>query len=55
MNGVGSARALPGSTFNPRASSPYDRAALTMLLALLPSRDTSQATLNSSSGAMCPW
>ena len=46
-------RAAP--CLKPLASRPKVRAALTMLLALLPSRETPQATRSCSSGIQAPW
>jgi hypothetical protein len=54
MQGIGKPWSADGSLRKPLASSPKLRAALTMLLALLPSRDTPQATRSCSSGIHAP-
>src|SRR6188472_2164973 len=55
MQGIGSSCSVEGSLRNPLASRPKVRAARTMLLALLPSRETPQATRSCSSGIQAPW
>src|SRR6266702_2680691 len=55
MQGIGNSRSVEGSLRNPLASKPKVRAARTMLLALLPSRETPQATRSCSSGIQAPW
>jgi hypothetical protein len=52
--GSGSSFSCPGSFLYPFATSPYVRAALRTLLALLPSRDTPHAARSSSSGTTRP-
>src|SRR6478609_2656873 len=55
MQGIGKSCSVAGSLRNPLASRPKVRAARTMLLALLPSRETPQATRSCSSGIQAPW
>src|SRR5882724_4375169 len=55
MQGIGNSCSVEGSLRNPLASKPKVRAARTMLLALLPSRETPQATRSCSSGIQAPW
>src|SRR5258707_3541303 len=55
MHGMGNSCSVEGSLRKPFAASPRLCAALTILLALLPSRETPQATRNCSSGIQAPW
>src|SRR5216684_362356 len=55
MQGIGNSCSVVGSLRKPLASRPKVRAALTILLALLPSRDTPHATRSCSSGIHAPW
>src|ERR1700730_3553857 len=55
MQGIGNSCSVEGSLRKPLAARPKRRAALTMLLALLPSRETPQATRSCSSGTQAPW
>src|ERR1700722_472251 len=55
MHGIGTSRSIAGSVRKPLASRPKLRAALMMLLALLPSRETPHATRSCSSGTHEPW
>ena len=54
-NGAASSRSSPGPMAKPRASRPKWRAARTTFPALLPSRETPQASLSFSSGSKRPW
>src|SRR5258708_26048823 len=54
MHGMGNSCSVEGSLRKPFAASPRLCAALTILLALLPSRETPQATRNCSSGIQLP-
>jgi hypothetical protein len=54
MQGIGNSCSVEGSLRNPLASRPKLRAARTMLLALLPSRETPQATRSCYSGIQAP-
>ena len=55
MTGIGISRTSFGSLRKPRASSPYSRAALRMLLALLPSRETPHSSRTLARGTNVPW